>query len=385
MDAFISEGGRAKPGVRTVPIETIWQAMATQDADALAIVPHPGGAAIYRLFASSGTTGLPKIIAVSHDLMNGRVMSSWRNIGGSQAVHICAIGMGAEYGNTGVLRTLWSGGALVITGPDHIGEVIRRHGVTSIVSSPITLQRIVAGLSAGARPPPSLRSVEAGGGFLPMPLRTLLRQKLCGTVRCNYGSTETGALATASVDLLGDDTAVVGYIHSGVTVEAVDEADVPLPPGIEGILRFRSPNAVNVYDGDPGASAGIFRDGWFYNGDIGSVSPDGKLTVSGRSGDFINSGGAKIAARVIEDVLLSLPDVIEAAAFGVPDRMGVTQIWAAIVASTRIENAVLNKLCHEQLGAKRPKFILQIKGLPRNANGKVLKDELIRFAASQQR
>jgi acyl-coenzyme A synthetase/AMP-(fatty) acid ligase len=88
---------------------------------------------------------------------------------------------------------------------------------------------------------------------------------------------------------------------------------------------------------------------------------------------------------VIEDVLLSLPQVTDAAAFGVPDRMGAVQIWAAIVADTRVETAVLNAICRERLAEKSPKFILQVKALPRNANGKVVRDELVKFAMTQQR
>lgn len=94
------------------------------------------------------------------------------------------------------------------------------------------------------------------------------------------------------------------------------------------ILRIRTPNAITSYPGDPGATGGVSKNGWFYNGDIGSVSQDSLLTIGGRSGDFINSGGNKVSSRVIEDVLLSMPDVTEAA-FGVLDRMGVMQICRA--------------------------------------------------------
>lgn len=74
----------------------------------------------------------------------------------------------------------------------------------------------------------------------------------------------------------------------------------------------------------------------------------------------------------------------EAAAFGVPDRLGVVQIWAAIVANVPVETAVLNALCHDKLAEKSPKFILQVKGLPRNPNGKVIREELVKFAMTQQ-
>jgi acyl-CoA synthetase (AMP-forming)/AMP-acid ligase II len=158
-----------------------------------------------------------------------------------------------------------------------------------------------------------------------------------------------------------------------------------LPPGTEGILRIRSANCIAGYLGDTAASASVFRNGWFYCGDVGAVSDDGALTISGRTSDFINSGGNKVSPQVIEDVLLSLPQVTEAAAFGVPDGMGVVQIWAAIVADARVETSALKAICHAKLAEKSPKFILQVKGLPRNANGKVVRDELVKFAMTQQR
>jgi long-chain acyl-CoA synthetase len=96
------------------------------------------------------------------------------------------------------------------------------------------------------------------------------------------------------------------------------------------------------------------------------------------------AGGNKVSPQVIEDVLLSLPQVTEAAAFGVPDRMGVVQIWAAIVAATPVDMAVLQAARRAKLADKAPKFALQVKGLPRNANGKILRTELIAFATARR-
>jgi acyl-CoA synthetase (AMP-forming)/AMP-acid ligase II len=219
---------------------------------------------------------------------------------------------------------------------------------------------------------------------MPAPLLALTRQKLCDNVVSVYASTETQGVAAAPFAALPGNRQAVGYIYSDVEVQAVDENDQPLPPGTDGQVRIRSANTVTGYFDDKVATASAFRDGWFYSGDVGAVWPDGLLTISGRVGDFINSGGNKVSPRLIEDVLLSIPNVTHAAAFGVPDRHGVVQIWAAIVAGVRIENATLNAICRERLGAKAPKYILQVKGLPRNANGKVVREELIKFAATQQ-
>jgi acyl-CoA synthetase (AMP-forming)/AMP-acid ligase II len=136
------------------------------------------------------------------------------------------------------------------------------------------------------------------------------------------------------------------------------------------------------YFDDDGATRDTLRDGWFYSGDIGTVTEARVLTVTGRTGEFINSGGIKISPRVIEDVLLSLPEITQAVAFGVPDSDGMARIWAAVVADPPVDALVLQRLCDEKLGARSPKFILQFKELPRGANGKVLTSQLVAYGAA---
>jgi acyl-CoA synthetase (AMP-forming)/AMP-acid ligase II len=322
-------------------------------------------------------------------------MDNWRAIGLLQPVHICAVGMGITWGCTQMPRTLWSGGTLVLTNPTQVGLAIRRHRVGSMGIAPVTLQKVVAAMPDDALPLPSLSVVEVSGSVLPSRLRALTEQKLCGRLFSHYGATEAGGIASGPFAALGGDPRVVGHVHPGVMVEAVGAEDRQLPPGTAGTLRISSANCVAGYldggaggdgmGGDGAGSTAVFRNGWFYCGDIGAVSDDGILTISARTGDFINAGGNKVAPQVIEDVLLSLPQVTDAAAFGVPDNLGAVQIWAAIVADARVETAVLKAICRERLAEKSPKFILQVKALPRNANGKVLRDELVKFAMTHQR
>jgi acyl-coenzyme A synthetase/AMP-(fatty) acid ligase len=383
MDACIIEGGRsARPGVRTLAIESILTGM--KPADATPVAPHPDGSAVFRIFASSGTTGTPNFSAISHDLMAARVTDSWLAIGRVPTVQICAIGMGITWGCTRMLRTFWSGGTLVLTNPRDAVATIQRHKVNALSIAPISLQQVLAAMQAGAARPPSLELIEVSGSVLPDRLSTMVRRQLCDTLFSHFGSTETGGVASGPLSAFGGTQGAVGYLHAGMQVQAVDADDRPLPPNTEGILRIRGANVVDSYVGDKTASAAVFRDGWFYCGDTGAVSPEGLLTVSGRTTDFINAGGNKVSPQVIEDVLLSLPQVSEAAAFGVPDQMGVVQIWAAIVAAMPVDMAVLQAACRAKLADKAPKFVLQVKGLPRNANGKILRTELIAFATARQ-
>jgi acyl-coenzyme A synthetase/AMP-(fatty) acid ligase len=247
---------------------------------------------------------------------------------------------------------------------------------------PMTLERIAASVPAGGGPLPSLESIEVSGSHLPIPLYELARQRVCPNIISSYGGTESGHVASAPMSVLRDHPGAVGYVHPGIEVQAVDADDTPLPPGREGILRVRTGNGASAYIGDPVASARVFKDGWLYPGDVGAVSSDGLLTVAGRAGELINSGGNKVSPRVIEDVLLSFAGVREAAAFGVPDSLGLTRIWAAMVVDRPVDGAALHAFCVARLGNVAPKHVMKMDTLPRNESGKILRTELARIAAA---
>ena len=385
MDWCLPEGGRAAvPGVASVPVEMLW-ARARALAGSVPPVPaHQDGAATCRIFASSGTTGTPKFAAISHQQVTARVHDMMLWLGSPAAVRVCAVGFGITVGFQTALRTLWTGGTLVLTDPDHLLEAVNRHGVQSVMIAPVSLQRVLAGMRPGAPAPPTLATLEFTGSALPAPLRLAAERRLCRNIVGWFGATEIGGIASAPVAALGNDPRAVGFIHPGIEVEAVDPEGGLCPPGTEGTLRIRSATMVRGYLGDPAASAGVFRDGWFFSGDLGAVSADGALLVTGRAGDIINAGGIKIRPGEIEEVLLALPQVTDAAAFGVPDAAGVTQPWAAIVASGPVPGSVLEAACRERLGLRSPRQVLQVNALPRNANGKLLRDELVRVAIAYE-
>ncbi len=148
---------------------------------------------------------------------------------------------------------------------------------------------------------------------------------------------------------------------------------------------MRSAGCAVAYFEDPVASARVFRGGWVHTGDLGIVARDGLLTVTGRASEVINQGGMKISPQVIENVLLSVDEIVEAAAFGVPDGHGVTRIWAAIVPSGPVDLVAVKTLCRERLQHNAPTAFLQLKALPRNEAGKVLHDDLRTMALAGMR
>jgi len=142
----------------------------------------------------------------------------------------------------------------------------------------------------------------------------------------------------------------------------------------------RSPRIAGAYVGDPAGSARTFRDGWVYTGDRGSLDADGLLRIAGRADEVINRGGVKIHPGAVEDALVALGGVREAAAFGVTDDSGTVSLCAAIVPEVPLDADDFHARCRQWLGALAPVFIMHVPSLPRNVNGKVLRQELARMA-----
>jgi malonyl-CoA/methylmalonyl-CoA synthetase len=158
-------------------------------------------------------------------------------------------------------------------------------------------------------------------------------------------------------------------------VEAHDR--YPLPPAVVGEIEVRGPHVFAGYLNRPDATAeAMTPDGWFKTGDLGWVSDDGYYTITGRARELIISGGYNIYPREIEDTLAEHPAVAEVAVLGAPHADLGEQVVAFVVpqpgqAPTPEE---LIAFCRQRLASfKKPRHILFVESLPRNALGKAQK------------
>ena len=162
----------------------------------------------------------------------------------------------------------------------------------------------------------------------------------------------------------------------------VDEDFATLPADGEamGELLVRSPSMFAGYLNRPDATGAAFRDGWFCTGDVATLDADGYVTIVGRrSTDIIKSGGYKISAGEIEEVLLEHPAVAEAAVAGRPDEDLGERVTAWVVARAThdLDEDGLRSHCATALAPhKRPRAYHLVAELPRNALGKVQKSRL---------
>jgi acyl-CoA synthetase (AMP-forming)/AMP-acid ligase II len=175
-----------------------------------------------------------------------------------------------------------------------------------------------------------------------------------------------------------------GYLLPGVTVEAVDGAGNVLPRGQEGLLRTRGPCNIAGYLDDEAASRAVFRDGWFYSGDIGTVRPDGLLIITGREKSVVNLGGDKINPELIERALNAFAAVADAAVFAIRNPLGIDELYAAVVwRDGAADEKALRAHCQGSLPAAfRPAHFITVAAIPRNDAGKIDRRRLPEAARS---
>lgn len=376
-------GPTITPG--NVAFDASWTTSEVAGPDHKPVAIHDNPDAVWRIMSSSGTTGLPKHIVVTHRQQHSRITMKWLADGGGRATRIIGIGLGSTLGLLSVLHTLWASGTIVLSDPKNAWAAIERYGVTSLITTPVSLRAILESMPPGTGPFPTLATIDLTGSSLPPALHHMATARLCPNILSIMGSTEVAGIASAPMSVLASRPGAAGYIWPGVEVQATDENRQKLPVGSEGVLRIRSPMVASGYLPDDDDPWERFEDGWFYSADIGTVGQDGMLYLNGRATDVINAGGVKVNPVSIERVLTSLPTVDDAAVFGVPDATGLIQIWAAIVAKSRIDDEVLNSFCRHALPSTPPRTILQMKTLPRNENGKVMREQLVDLAVQVMR
>ena len=188
-----------------------------------------------------------------------------------------------------------------------------------------------------------------------------------------YGMTET--LMNVSNPLVGERRAgTVGLPLAMVGVQIRGEDAALLPDGEAGELWVRGPNVCAGYWQRPEATAQAFEDGWFRTGDIGVRSPDGYITLQGRRSDLIISGGFNIYPREIEELLLTLPGVREAAVVGEHDPKRGEVPVAYLVCEAALDTTAVEAALRAQLASfKIPRAFVRVDALPRTALGKVQK------------
>ena len=192
-----------------------------------------------------------------------------------------------------------------------------------------------------------------------------------------YGMTETGMILSSPLD--GERRkGTVGQPLPGVSVKLVDEQRQEIAPGVPGEVLVNGKGVFSEYWRRPDETGSSFHKGWFQTGDL-SVEEDGYYRLLGRlNQDIIKTGGHKISALEIEEVLREHPDINDATVVSIHDNIWGEMVCAAVIPRTELlsDDSILEWSKDKFINHKRPRRVLIMNDFPRNNLGKVIKSEL---------
>lgn len=340
---------------------------------------------------TSGTTGKPKGVVSTHQTIESQITALTTSWEWEQHDHILnVLPMHHVHGIVNVLScALWSGACCTFLpqfNPKSVFEIFRQKRVNLFMAVPTIYFKLISywkslsskeqeGITTILK---NFRLMVSGSAALPVSVLEEWKTISGHTLLERYGMTEMGMAISNSYR----GTRKPGYIglplHQ-VKIRIANEQDKVVADGEQGEIQVQGPNVFKEYWGKPEATVATFsEDGWFKTGDI-AVFEQGAYRILGRSSvDIIKSGGYKISALEIEEVLRTHPDIKECGVVGIPD-----EEWGEIIGASLIlhQASIDLKALKLWLKTRMPaykiprKFIIQ-GDLPRNVMGKVTKTTL---------
>ena len=354
-------------------------------------LPHVGAPRRAMIVYTSGTTGRPKGVVTTHAILGaeiGAMVEAWAWRPGDRM--LLSLPLHHAHGiMNGLLAPLAVHATCEILPAFDAVTVWERFGsgeITVFTAVPTIYHRLIAAWdqapatvqqawSAGAR---RARLMMCGSAALPV--QTLARwREISGHILLErYGMTETGMIL--SNPLHGERRpGFVGTPMPGVDVRLVDDSGAAVPDGASGEIETRGPLVFLEYWGRPEETKAGFRDGWFRTGDT-AVRENGSFRLLGRSSvDIIKTGGFKVSALEIEEVLRTHPAIAECAVVGIADDEWGERVAAAVELRPDAGLALpeLQQWAKDRLAPyKVPRLLRTLEALPRNAVGKVIKPDV---------
>lgn len=336
---------------------------------------------------TSGTTGPPKGVVLPRRAIESNLdalATAWGWTGDDVLVH--GLPLFHVHGLIiGIVGPLRRGGSVRHLGKFSTQAAARElgAGATMMFGVPTMYHRLAADVEkdpALAEAIGRARLLVSGSAALPASDHMRVEKATGQRIVERYGMSET--LMNCSVRVDGERRpGAVGPPVDGVDLRIVDEQGNAVDNGEIGEIEVRGPNLFTGYLNRPDATAEAFRDGWFRTGDVATIDPDGYVRIVGRHAtDLIKSGGYKIGAGEIENVLLEHPQVAEVAVTGEPDDDLGERIVAWVVphGERPAEQDLVDHVARLLTPHKRPRVVRFLDALPRNEMGKVTKRALTR-------
>jgi acyl-CoA synthetase (AMP-forming)/AMP-acid ligase II len=363
-------------GPGAIPFATLLSAQGAapkhhRDADEIAVLPY-----------SSGTTGLPKGVMLTHRNLVANVLqiADMQHIDESDRV-IAILPFFHIYGMNVVLNFgLYSGATLVTCSKFELGsflKVMEQYRITRAFLAPPCIVLLSKHPLVDAHDLSALRVIFSGAAPLDEALQATCAARLGCEVFQGYGLTESSPVSHSSCQKpLRAKAGSVGVLApntEGLVVDTV--TGIPLSAGQDGEIWIRGPQVMCGYLDNPEASAAtVDQDGWLHTGDIGHVDEDGFFFIVDRLKELIKYKGYQVPPAELEAVLLTHPAVADAAVIGVPNEGAGEWPKAFVVRCSAISETELMNFVAEQVAPyKKVRLIEFVESIPKSASGKILR------------
>jgi acyl-CoA synthetase (AMP-forming)/AMP-acid ligase II len=378
--------GPARPGTEAWT-DFLGRASADDEAEVDRRAASVGADDVADILFTSGTTGAPKGVVQTHG-RTLRVATDWVAMTGlrdddrylmvNPYFHMFGL-------KAGILASIAAGATMLPEPVFDVDRVLARvadEAVTVLPGAPTLYQGLLDHPDRERHDLSTLRVAVTGAADIPVELIRRVDAELpFSMIVTGYGLTEGGtATATSPDDDVETIATTVGRPRPGFEVRIVDGKGHDVTPGESGEVLLRGASIMSHYLDDPAATAAaLSADGWLSTGDLGTIDDNGCLRIVGRSKDMFIVGGFNAYPAEIENLLLRHPDIQQAAVIGIPDErlgeVGMAFVVLAPDASTSGDD-VVEWSRSEMANYKAPRVVEVVTELPRNATGKVLKDEL---------
>ncbi|MFC6288713.1 AMP-binding protein [Levilactobacillus angrenensis] len=382
VDAVLADRQTQRADLKLNTADNLTVIRDTQVAGHVAATPTEEDLAL--ILHTSGTTGKPKRVGLTHDLIRH---GAQHDIDAHRltAADTTLITMPMFHINAqvvSVLSTRLSDGKMVITpkfSASRFWLQVQNNGVTwaSVVPTIINILLLNDKAKAAYNDQTHLRFVRCSSFSLPLEKLTDFEDTYHTRILEGYGMTETASQCT----LNPFDKPKVGSVGLpvGTDMAILIDGKFTTTPGQSGEIAVRGDHVIKSYL-DPHPDS--FKDGWFLTGDLGYFDDDGYLYINGRKKDIISVGGEKVAPARVENVLSELDFIKEITVIGTPDDLYGEAVTAVVISRPNSgsqadqEQAIFDQAKKALAGYEQPKHVLFVRDYPRNATGKVVRPKL---------
>jgi len=277
------------------------------------------------LWATSGSTGVPRFVMISHGNLtaNTEAIIRSQNLANDERAMLI-LPLNYCFGASVFHSHLYQGGGVVFDRrfmfPDNVLRAIDKYGCTSFAGVPTVYNILLRRSNIRSIAMPSLRRfLQAGGGLAPQRIREMRAAVPTAEFHVMYGQTEAAPrISSLDPKWLDEKLGSAGLPLDNLTVRIVDENERDLPTGEVGEILVKGPSISSGYLNDPERTSRVFKDGWLRTGDLAHLDEDGYIWIHGRKNSFLKIRGVRVSFAEIEATVAAVPGVYECAATAVP-------------------------------------------------------------------